>query len=55
MANRKRDKKVNAELKGKNYIVLRFWDDQIEKKIDRCMEKVQNTLKIMNKMHFLMA
>lgn len=33
-----RDKRVNKELKAKGWIVLRFWDTEIEKKLNKCVE-----------------
>jgi DNA mismatch endonuclease (patch repair protein) len=42
--NRKRDRLVNAHLKKRNYAVLRFWDYQIEKQIDRCVERIRKTV-----------
>lgn len=44
MQNRRRDKKVDTKLKEDNYIVLRFWDDQIEKRIDKCIEKIKRNI-----------
>lgn len=43
--NRKRDRIVNNELKKKGYIVLRFWDIQIEKDANTCINKIQEVLK----------
>lgn len=43
--NRSRDQKVNAKLKSKGYIVLRFWDTQIEKQIHNCIEQIKSALK----------
>ena len=42
--NRRRDRKVNAELKKKGCIVLRFWDTQIEKQIDECIKQIRELL-----------
>jgi DNA mismatch endonuclease, patch repair protein len=42
--NRKRDRLVNAKLKKDSYIVLRFWDDQIEKDIEARVKKISMTL-----------
>lgn len=43
--NRKRDKIVNKKLKEEGYIVLRFWDDQINKKIETCIEAIKEAIK----------
>jgi DNA mismatch endonuclease, patch repair protein len=40
--NRKRDKKVTAELEKQGYIVLRFWDKEIEKNIDKCVDAIES-------------
>ena len=42
--NRLRDRKVVAELKSKGYIVLRFWDEQIERRIDNCVKQIKDSL-----------
>ena len=39
--NRVRDRKVNAELKKQGYIVLRFWDKDIEKNITKCITRIE--------------
>lgn len=39
--NKERDKKVTATLKEKGYTVLRFWDDQIDKNIGKCVENIK--------------
>ena len=44
--NRKRDKAVNSELRNEGYMVIRFWDDEINKDINRCIEKL---VEFMNK------
>ena len=41
--NRKRDKIVNSTLKGENYIVLRFWDNQIDKEIQKCIQRIKES------------
>lgn len=35
-----KDKEVNKQLRKEGWKVLRFWDFQIEKNIDTCIEKV---------------
>ena len=42
--NMKRDRKVNKELKKLGWVVLRFWDIQIEKDLNQCIDKVIHTL-----------
>lgn len=42
--NRERDKMVNAGLRKAGYVVLRFWDTQIEKDVDSCIEKIKNAI-----------
>jgi DNA mismatch endonuclease (patch repair protein) len=42
--NRKRDKIINSLLKKNEFYVLRFWDDEIEKEIDKCIEKIRRTM-----------
>lgn len=39
-----RDKVVNAELRKRGYKVLRFWDDDIEKHLSKCIEKIKKEL-----------
>jgi len=43
--NKERDTRVTATLRNRGYVVLRFWDFEIEKHIERCIyritEKVQ--------------
>jgi DNA mismatch endonuclease (patch repair protein) len=38
--NRKRDAQINQKLKERGYTVLRFWDEDIKKKIEECIEKI---------------
>jgi DNA mismatch endonuclease (patch repair protein) len=42
--NRKRDRLVNQTLRKEGYVVLRFWDEDIEKHIDKCLEKILGRL-----------
>lgn len=44
LANRKRDAMVGKTLKKQGYIVLRFWDDEIQKKIDVCIKKIHDAI-----------
>ena len=37
---RKRDKIVNKELKKQGYKVLRFWEHEIKKNVDFCINKI---------------
>lgn len=49
MQNKRRDKMVNRNLRENNYIVLRFWDDQIEKRINKCIDKIKKNVQIAEK------
>jgi len=42
--NKERDVRVTKALTEQGYMVLRFWDDEITKDIDGCIEKIQETL-----------
>jgi DNA mismatch endonuclease (patch repair protein) len=42
--NRERDKIVNIGLKKAGYVVLRFWDTQIEKDIGSCIKKIKDEI-----------
>jgi DNA mismatch endonuclease (patch repair protein) len=42
--NRKRDEKVTGELLEEGWTVLRFWDFEVERDLDRCVESVRATL-----------
>lgn len=42
--NIKRDKKVNRVLTKNGWIVLRFWGEDIEKKLGYCLHKIEQTL-----------
>ena len=39
-ANRARDARVNAELEGLGWRVLRFWDFEIDRELIRCVASV---------------
>jgi len=38
--NKNRDRKVNKELKSNGWIILRFWEYDIKKNLDRCVSKI---------------
>lgn len=42
--NIERDKEVNIALKEQGWIVLRFWQKEIEKDIETCLETVESYL-----------
>ena len=42
--NKERDVIVTKTLTKKGYAVLRFWDTEINKDIDRCIERIQKNL-----------
>lgn len=44
--NMQRDREVNAELKHLGYTVFRFWETEIKKELDACLQKVISHLKI---------
>lgn len=39
--NIQKDKEVNLGLRNEGWIVLRFWDFQVEKNLDKCIEKIR--------------
>jgi len=43
--NIKRDKVVNRRLKKDRYVILRFWDDQIQKSLDSCIARIKDAIK----------
>lgn len=43
--NMARDSEVNSALAKENYLVLRFWGQQIEKDVSRCADQVVSALK----------
>jgi DNA mismatch endonuclease (patch repair protein) len=45
MRNIERDKEVNKKLRKEGWKVLRFWDFQIEKNLDKCIERVLNEVR----------
>ena len=42
--NKQKDKKVNREYKKMGWKILRFWEHEINKNLDSCVEKVINNL-----------
>lgn len=42
--NVKRDKEVNAALKKMGYKVLRFWQHELKKNINKCVDKIEFVL-----------
>lgn len=44
--NIKRDKTVNAELKKQGWTVLRFWGKEVDNNLNKCIEKVENEIKL---------
>jgi DNA mismatch endonuclease (patch repair protein) len=43
--NRKRDRKVNKELKKQGWKILRFWDFEIKKDLSKCLMKIEKALR----------
>jgi DNA mismatch endonuclease (patch repair protein) len=39
--NRKRDRLVNLRLKKENFVVLRFWDKELERDVGKCIAKTK--------------
>ena len=44
--NRKRDRLVNRTLKKQGYLVIRFWEEEIDKESDICIKKIKEALKV---------
>lgn len=42
--NRARDERVNSELEGRGWRVLRFWDFEIEADVAECVRRVREAL-----------
>lgn len=42
--NRARDERVTGELVAEGWTVLRFWDFEVERHVERCVESVRATL-----------
>ena len=47
--NIERDKEVNIKLNEERWIVLRFWEKEIIKKTDECIQKVVNSVNLRKK------
>ena len=44
-----RDQEVNRKLKEEGWTILRFWDEEINKNLDECVEKIIKTLNNLKK------
>lgn len=44
--NKLRDRKVNKIYKDTNWLILRFWEHDINKDLDKCVNKVTKVLEI---------
>ena len=44
LKNIERDNKVNHSLSTDGWIVLRFWETEIKKEIDKCLEIIENRI-----------
>ncbi len=42
--NMERDRQVNEQLTSDGWIVLRFWEWQIRKQLDKCINEIMNTI-----------
>jgi len=42
--NRKRDKKINTQLKKEGWKILRFWEHELKANSSLCVEKIKNTV-----------
>lgn len=42
--NMDRDKKINQQLENNGWVVLRFWGHEINKELDRCVDKIKQAL-----------
>lgn len=42
--NMERDKMVNEELTSQGWIVLRFWETEIKKNLNECVQKIEETI-----------
>lgn len=43
--NIERDKEVNAKLLEQGWTVLRFWDKEVMKELERCIEEIEDVIK----------
>lgn len=44
--NIERDKEVNSQLRAEGWLVLRFWDVDINKHLDACVQAVKEAIRI---------
>ena len=51
-ANKRRDKKVNTQLKKDGWTILRFWEHEIKVNSSRCVEKIKNAV-LSNKLNVI--
>lgn len=42
--NIERDKEVNKKLQEEGWTVLRFWDSEVMKQLDRCIEEIEQKI-----------
>jgi DNA mismatch endonuclease, patch repair protein len=42
--NIQRDDEVNAQLKSENWIVMRFWSEEIRKNLDNCVDLIRQQI-----------
>lgn len=49
--NKERDLECTILLRDNGWVVIRFWDDEIRKNLDKCVEKIERIIKssFMNK------
>jgi DNA mismatch endonuclease (patch repair protein) len=47
--NRQRDVEVNNHLKSQNWKVIRFWSQEIEKKLEDCIAVIQQEIALLQK------
>lgn len=47
--NMKRDRQVTRELRKQDWTVLRFWGRQIEKRLDKCVQAVEQAIAVKGK------
>ncbi len=45
--NMERDKEVNEKLHDEGWTVLRFWDKEVMKELERCIEEVDDIIKML--------
>ena len=44
-SNVKRDKKINNYLKKEGWIIIRLWEHEVRKDIEKCLKKIKSKLK----------